>query len=154
MKSGTNHINSFFLEMILVILFFSVSVTVTAQLFVSAAARAGQSRDLSAALLQAQNLAEQVRGISSPDELPVMLSASSRQPKRGNSGVYRLEYDKNWRRTEKNPNFTVEVSLNKTGSGSGTLVEADIEVLRNQSGSASRLVSLHPAKYFPGTSQP
>ena len=154
MKSGTNHINSFFLEMILVILFFSVSVTVTAQLFVSAAAKAGQSRDLSAALLQAQNLAEQVRGISSPDELPAMLSVSPRLAGNGSAKLYRLEYDKDWHPTEKNPNFTVEVSLNKTGSGSGTLVEADIEVLRNQSGGAARLVSLHPAKYFPGTSQP
>ena len=149
MKSGSGHINSFFLEMILVIFFFSISMTVTARLFVSAASRADQSRDLTAAMVQAQNLAEQVRGISSPDELPAMLSAVSE-----NSGTYRLKYDKNWNHTEKNPSFFVEVTMKKTSSGPGTLVEADIEVRRSQPGSSATLMSLHPAKYFSRPSQP
>lgn len=149
MKSGSGHSNSFFLEMILVIFFFSISMTVTARLFVSAASRADQSSDLTAATVQAQNLAEQVRGISSPDELPAMLSTVA-----GNNGTYQLGYDKNWNRTEKNPSFFIEVTMKETSSGPGTLVEADIEVRRSQPGSAAPLMSLHPAKYFSRLSQP
>lgn len=138
--------------MILVILFFSISMTVTARLFVSAASRADQSRDLTAAMVQAQNLAEQVRGIPSPDELPAMLSTVSGGA--GSDGTYRLKYDKNWNHTEKNPSFLVEVTMEKTSSGPGTLVEADIEVRRSQPGSTASLMSLHPAKYFSRPSQP
>ncbi len=139
--------------MILVILFFSVSVTVTAQLFVSAAARADRSEDLSAAVFQAQNVAEQIRGISSPDEVPQMLLAAARTDKDGQP-VYRLTYDHDWNPTAGTPSYALDVSLAKTPSDGGTLVSADVEVFRYQSGKAVRLVELNPAKYLPKASRP
>lgn len=154
MKFSTDRINSFFLEMILVIFFFAISVTVTTQLFVSAAARANQSRDLSEAVFQAQNLAEQVRGITAADELPAMLRTAVHTNGGSGADLYRLEYDKQWNRTGKDPSYTINVTLKKTGSDAGILVEADIEVFRNQSGRATKLVSLNPARYLPQASKP
>lgn len=153
MKFSTDRINSFFLEMILVIFFFSISVTITTQLFVSAAARADQSKGLSEAVFQAQSLAEQVRGLSSADELPGMLRTAVSMGESGGADRYRLTYDKTWNRTEKDPAYVIDVSLVKTASTGGTLVTADIEVSRYQSGKETRLVILNPAKYLPKTSR-
>jgi type II secretory pathway pseudopilin PulG len=152
MKFSMDRINSFFLEMIFVIFFFSISVTVTTQLFVSAAARADRSKDLSAAVFQAQNAAEQVRGLSLPDEVPQMLRAAARTDADGGVVRYRVTYDAKWIPTEKDPRYAIDVSVKRTHFDSGTLLSAEIEVSSFQAGGTTRLVHLSPAKYFPEVS--
>jgi hypothetical protein len=53
----------FLMEFIVVILFFSLSVTVILQLFMAAHDKVEQSAEISAALLHAQNTAEQIKAI-------------------------------------------------------------------------------------------
>lgn len=153
MKSGIEHINSFFLEMILVLFFFSVSVVITLQLFVSASGRANQSRDLSAAILCAQNVAEQVKGLSSAEEVPELLKTAIHTKSGDGTDHYRVDYDKDWNRTAQKAHFSIDVSLKKSLSASGTMIDADIQVRRYQSGGDTTLFTLNPAKYLPKTVQ-
>ncbi|MDR0936888.1 MAG: hypothetical protein LBM98_09425 [Oscillospiraceae bacterium] len=55
----------FLMEFIVVILSFSLSVTITLQLFVSAYQKGERSEEISVALLHAQNIAEQIKAFGS-----------------------------------------------------------------------------------------
>ncbi len=150
MNRSSDTFNSFFIEMIIVILFFAISSAVTLRLFVAADSRANQSSDLSAAVIKAQDIAEQIQGISSPNELPPALRAA----KRTNSGGtqhFQIGYDRQWNETSAAPRYAAEVSVAKTGSGSGVLVRADISVFRIESGGRKQIFALSPAKYLPKT---
>ncbi|MDF1494713.1 hypothetical protein [Caproiciproducens sp. CPB-2] len=145
MKRNAVQVNSFFVEIILVILFFAVSVTVTLQLFVQADNRARQSSDLSVAVIQAENIAEQVRSLSSPDQLPEALKTAKQE----NGGSYRILYDRDWKQTDTDPRYVADVTLKKTPSGGGTMVSVSVSVSRRQNGGDNRIYSLSSAKYLP-----
>lgn len=143
MKRISVQVNSFFIEIILVILFFAISVTVTLQLFVAANNRAQQSSDLSVAVIQAENIAEQVFSLSSPDQLPASLQTARQET----DGTYRIGYDKEWKQTDSDPRYVVNVALKKTPSAGGTMVGADITVRRQNGG--KEICRLSSAKYLP-----
>ena len=143
MKRISVQVNSFFIEIILVILFFAISVTVTLQLFVAANNRAQQSSDLSVAVIQAENIAEQVFSLSSPDQLPAALKTARQET----DGTYRIGYDKDWKQTSGDPRYVVNVSLKETPSAGGTMVGADIAVRRQNGG--KEIYRLSSAKYLP-----
>ncbi|MBW7572935.1 hypothetical protein [Caproiciproducens faecalis] len=145
MKRTSVPVNSFFVEMILVILFFAISVTVTLQLFVQANNRAHQSSDLSTAVIQAENIAEQVSALSSPDQLPEALKTAKQE----SGGSYRLNYNQEWKPTASDPRYTVDVTLKKSPSEGGTMVTAKIAVSRIKNGGEDSLYSLRSAKYLP-----
>ena len=144
MKRIPEQINPFFVEIIFVILFFTISATATLQLCVAANNRAKQSSDLSVAVIQAENIAEQVLTLTSPDELPPALKDA-----RQSGGKYTIDYDKNWNPTKVDPRYEVGVILKKTDSAGGTLVRADIAVNRRQNGDSRKIYSLHSEKYLP-----
>lgn len=147
MKHRSTQINSFFIEMIIVILFFAVSVTVTLQLFVAADNRAQHSSALSIAVIKAENIAEQVKSLSSEDALPKSLETA----KQGSSGgglCYTVGYDKQWNLTDTNPRYLVDVIMKKTKSDGGTLVLADISVNRVKNSGSEKLYTLSSAKYL------
>ncbi|MGX8700862.1 hypothetical protein [Caproiciproducens sp.] len=145
MKRNAVQVNSFFVEIILVILFFAVSATVTLQLFVQADNRARQSSDLSVAVIQAENIAEQVRSLSSPDQLPEALKTAEQD----NGGSYRILYGRDWKQTDTDPRYVADVTLKKTPSAGGTMVSVSVSVSRRQSGGDKRIYSLSSAKYLP-----
>lgn len=151
MKHGTHQINSFFVEIILVILFFAISVTVTLQLFVVANNRARESRDLSTAVIKAEDIAEQVKGLSAPDALPVALANAKQTGADGGAQHYRLTFDGQWNETQTDPSYIIEVTLKKSPAKSGTLVNADITVTRDKQNKEEQLLTLNSAKYLPGS---
>lgn len=150
MKRTPIRINSFFIEMIIVIVFFTISVSVTLHLFVAANSRAQQSRDLNVAVIKAENIAEQVKALASPEALPPSLEAAAKSSLSG--GVrYRIGYDKQWNVTKDDPYYTADVILEKTKSKSGTMVTADIAINRIKTGAKKDIYQLSTAKYLPGS---
>nr|WP_319489615.1 hypothetical protein [uncultured Caproiciproducens sp.] len=145
MKRISVQVNSFFIEIILVILFFAISVTVTLQLFVAANNRAQQSSDLSVSVIQAENIAEQVLSLTSSDQVPQALKTAQLK----NDETYLICYDKDWNQTKSEPRFVMGVTLKKTPSAGGTMVSADIDVYRRQNGSQKDIYSLSSSKYLP-----
>jgi type II secretory pathway pseudopilin PulG len=148
LKRSDGSINSFFIEIIIVICFFAVSAAVTLQLFAAANSRAQRSSDLSAAVVQAQDVAERMKGVSSPEELAQTLQAAKSISPDGTEHL-RLDYDRAWNRiSQGTPFYTVEVVLTKDGAESGVLLRADISVFRRQATGESKLYTLSADRYF------
>jgi hypothetical protein len=150
MKRDSNQINSFFIEIIIVILFFSISAAVTLQLFVAANNRAQQSSDLSVAVIKAQDIAEQIKGISSLNELTEELKAA-KYTSSGGTEHFLLDYDKQWNQTQSAPQYKIDIALTKDAVESGVLVHADILVSRCKSSGENQIFTLNTAKYLSKT---
>ncbi len=148
MKHRPVQINSFFIEMIIVILFFSISVVVTLQLFVAANNRAQQSSDLSAAVIKAENIAEQVKSLPTADALPKVLETAN-QSGSGDELLYTIGYDKEWNQTQSDPRYVIDVTMKKAKSDGGTMVSADISINRLHNKRTEDLYTLNSAKYLP-----
>jgi len=148
MKRSPMQINSFFVEIIIVILFFAISVSVTLQLFVTANSRAQQSSDLSVAVIKAENIAEQIKSLPSADALPKALE-SAKQTGSGDGLLYTIGYDKQWNPVETNPRYVVDVTMKRTKSNGGTMVVADISIHRLNNSVSKDLYTLSSAKYLP-----
>ena len=80
-------IHSFFLEMILVLLFLSVSCAAVLQLFSAAHATARRSAELNAAMVLAQSAAETVQSAETPADLD-RLFQNGRKKQEGKASVY------------------------------------------------------------------
>ena len=121
-------VNPFFVEIILVILFFAISVAVTLQLFVAAHGKAQQSTELNAAVMKAQTVAENLEGVKSQDQLLLILPSSTKTDGKSGETVYTVSYDKDWKETSQPPCYLVEVSLKQADEISGTNMQAEIVV--------------------------
>ena len=150
MKRDSNQINSFFIEIIIVILFFSISAAVTLQLFVAANNRAQQSSDLSVAVIKAQDIAEQIKGLSSLDELTETLKGA-KHTSSGGTEHFLFNYDKQWNQTQSTPQYKIDIALTKSAVESGVLVHADILVSRCKPSGESQVFTLNTAKYLSKT---
>lgn len=150
MKHSQNSVNSFFVEIIIVILFFTISVSVTLQLFVAANNRAQQSSDLSTAVVKSEDIAEQVSGLSSADAIPKVLERATRTVS-GGVEHYRLAFDRQWNEVHSDPRYVIDIALKKTLSAGGTLVSTDITVTKT-TGGEKPVYTLNSAKYLPKSS--
>lgn len=148
MKRSSNGINSFLIEIVIVICFFSISAVAILQLFVAANNRAQQSRDLSVAVIKAQDIAEQIKGLSSPEELPELLKAAKTASSDG-ADHFRIDYDQQWSQTQSAPRFAIDVAVKKSAAESGVLIDAEISVFRCKSGGEEKIFTLNTAKYLP-----
>ena len=151
MKHNQNSGNSFFVEIILVILFFAISASVTLQLFLLANNRARQSSDLSTAVIKSEDIAEQLNGLSSADNLPKVLENATHTGSKG-AEHYLLGFDRQWNEAATDPRYVIDVVLKKTPSAGGTLVSADITVTRKNKDKEEPVYTLNSAKYLPKSS--
>lgn len=149
MKDSLNQTNSFFVEITLAILFFAISATVILQLFAAADSRAQESRDLNNAVFQAQTIAEQVKGMDSPDELPTAIKTAVQTEKNAASASCEIGYDRQWNLTDTDPRYVVGVTMKKTGTQAGVLVTANITVTRKKQDGDNRIYQLSCQKYLP-----
>lgn len=152
MKAGSNRIGGFFFEIVIVILFFSISVTVILQLFLSAKNRAQQSRELSAAIIKTQTVAEQIKGMSDAGQLPEALKTAAHTGSVKGTEHYTIYYDRQWNETKNAPSYSIEVTLTKSTAGSDILIDAAVLAQRCGADGKSRLFAVYPSKYLPGTS--
>ena len=116
MAKTSGKTNSFLLEMILMILFFSVSAAVILQLFASSHNIQKQSSSKNEALLYAQTLAGQN-----------LLARTSEQTEE-------RYLDENWQETGKdNAVYTAQITLSSQSTAAGQLFSATVSVFASDS---------------------
>lgn len=118
---------SFFMEMAMVILFFSIALAVIVRLFSQGAILSEQSKDMSGAILAAQTVA-QTLGRSETDQ------------------SYTLYYDENWNMTWENPYYAIQVDVQAAPNGINVLCSYSIEVYLYRQDRP--LFQLQSQKYF------
>ena len=117
MAKASGKANSFLLEMILMILFFSVSAAVILQLFASAHNIQKQSSSKNEALLYAQTLAEEFK----TSESNLLTSTSEQTQER--------YLDENWQESEKDRAvYTAQIKISSQSTAAGKLFFAAISV--------------------------
>ncbi len=118
---------SFFMEMAMVILFFSIALAVIVRLFSQGAILSEQSKDMSGAILAAQTVAQTLEK-SETDQ------------------TYTLYYDENWNETWENPYYAIQVDVQAEPNGSNVLFRYSIEVYQYRQDRP--LFQLQSQKYF------
>lgn len=118
---------SFFMEMAMVILFFSIALAVIVRLFSQGAILSEQSKDMSGAILAAQTVAQTLEK-SETDQ------------------SYTLYYDENWNMTWENPYYAIQVDVQAAPNGINVLCSYSIEVYLYRQDRP--LFQLQSQKYF------
>lgn len=118
---------SFFMEMAMVILFFSIALAVIVRLFSQGAILSEQSKDMSGAILAAQTVAQTLER-SETDQ------------------SYTLYYDENWNMTWENPYYAIQVDMQAAPNGINVLCSYSIEVYLYRQDRP--LFQLQSQKYF------
>lgn len=118
---------SFFMEMAMVILFFSIALAVIVRLFSQGAILSEQSKDVSGAILAAQTVAQTLEK-SETDQ------------------SYTLYYDENWNMTWENPYYAIQVDVQAAPNGINVLCSYSIEVYLYRQDRP--LFQLQSQKYF------
>ena len=118
---------SFFMEMAMVILFFSIALAVIVRLFSQGAILSEQSKDVSGAILAAQTVAQTLER-SETDQ------------------SYTLYYDENWNMTWENPYYAIQVDVQAAPNGINVLCSYSIEVYLYRQDRP--LFQLQSQKYF------
>ena len=117
MAKTSGKTNSFLLEMILMILFFSVSAAVILQLFASSHNIQKQSSSKNEALLYAQTLAEEFKASGQN-----LLARTSEQTEE-------RYLDENWQETGKdNAVYTAQIKISNQSTAAGHLFSATVSV--------------------------
>lgn len=148
-------LNTFFVEIIIVILFFAIAVAVTLQLFAAANSRAKQSMELNAAVIKAQNAAESLNAVEDRSSLSVFLPDSSKTKDQSGNMQYVIQYDKDWKENSKSPCYVLTVTLRQVDQKNGTDLQAEIVVNRSAEGTAEKkkIYRLAASRYIPGRVQ-
>lgn len=128
--------NTLLMELIIVILFFSLSAVITLQLFVTAHEQSTLSHDKTMALLRAQNVAEELRA----DESSVLTGFSELEEDR-----YMICYNEDWEPSGETGAYEMSVQVERKPSEYGTMMELDVRV--NKGG--QELCSLQTSRYLP-----
>lgn len=134
-----NRVNTFLVEIIVVILFFSLSAAVTLQVFAATHLKGQQSTDLNMAVILTQRLTEEYRANGVSNEW------CHTPETQGGQTVYTVWYDKDWNPVEENGRykllFTVsELSSDEAGREYGFTAEV-FSVGEEQERSVYRLES-------------
>jgi type II secretory pathway pseudopilin PulG len=123
-------INTFLVEIVVVILFFALSATVTLQLFVAAHNRQRESSEISAAMLQAQSLVEQFRAGETMDAT--------------------LYFDEDWNPVMGSGKYEVALRVNPEERAAGQMLVANVRVVRSAAdGTEKEIYGLTAKKYVP-----
>ena len=140
-KTGTKKRNAFFVEIIIVILFFSLSVVVSLELFVQGYMKSVLSEQKNRALIRAQSVAELAQGYDPSGDEPFSAGLE------GDSAFY----DEEWNAAEEtNAAFELTVRFEEENTGPGRMITVQIDATRFSNGEAAdELVSLKTGYYLP-----
>ena len=136
------------MEIIIVILFFSLSVVVSLELFVQGHLKSVLSEQKNIALIRAQSAAELVEGYdpSGKEQLSAVLKGSSELFGLAGGSLY---YDSDWNCAEEvNAAFALTVSFTEEKTGAGRMVTAEIRVTKLADKTADPLASLETGYYL------
>lgn len=135
-----SRVNVLLIEIVIVILFFSLSAAVTVQLFVAAHNRSRESRDVNQAMLHSQELAE-VFLAQGELRLPSVAGAHVR----GEELV--LFYDRDWQPSHTGGDYRITLTLQTEERPEGVMAIGNIEAEKD---GEEPLYTVCVKKYFPG----
>jgi Tfp pilus assembly protein PilE len=130
---------SFFIELILVILFFSISAMVVLQIFLKSHEISGQSAAKTGAVFAAESAIERVRASDSGD-----FSLFQQLPDA--DGSLTLGYDGDWRPVTENPVYLLTVTCAKSSREVGSMVTITAKAA---SAEGEEILTLTGQKYCP-----
>lgn len=122
---------SFFLELAMVILFFSLAAAVVVRFFAAGNELSNRSRDVNGAVLAAQSMAESLAAESAPS----------------GETEWSVYYDADWNPSETPAAFRLDVSALSEETGAGVLYRYEIAVTAE--GETEPLFTLDTARYRP-----
>ncbi len=103
-----SRVQSFFLELAVVVLFFSLAAAIDVRLFAAGHTLSRQSRERNAAVLMAQSIAETIRaGADAPEE---------------------IYYDENWKQSGTPAAYRAEIGSESENTAAGELVRYRIAI--------------------------
>lgn len=142
--------NTFLVEIVIVILFFSLSVAVTLQLFVSAHANSTLSSEKNIALMRAQSVCEQIReaGPGAPESFEKKIEGCTLTEQNGSVGRYEVCFDKDWNIVNMQSAYLMTIEINSTQEESGLLINAAVSVTKDKNGVAQMLTQLNTSHYL------
>lgn len=137
----TSRVHTALIELIIVILFFSISAAVILQFFVSAHLKSEDSAQKSAAVLQAQQIAETFQQTGA---LP------SGAVSQGDGAVLYFDGDWNPLQSAEGASFFAELRFSQDKTGAGSLRKLSVNLLKNDEKDGEALYGLSVQKYVPG----
>ena len=135
-----SRMNTFFVEIIFVILFFSISVTVTLGLFSGAYQASVLSGEKNAAAIQAQTVAENWKRSGNWTEFEETIKLSE-----GSENGYELLYDENWNPTSSPAVYRIKLETREESAEAGNIAYLSVLVSKD---SGEALFVLETARYI------
>ncbi|MEG2429299.1 MAG: hypothetical protein RSA79_04385 [Oscillospiraceae bacterium] len=136
--------NTFLFEIIIVILFFSLCVAITLQLFTNSYLKSQLDKNTSIALLKTQTQAEIFKSIENSYEFEEKFKTAI-EVKTGY--FYEKHFDKNWEETDKEPRFIITVNIFGHEDERG-LISADISAIEQTNENKIELVKFKVENYI------
>lgn len=137
----TSRVHTALIELIIVILFFSISAAVILQFFVSAHLKSEDSAQKSAAVLQAQQIAETFQQTGSPPSGAVS---------QGDGAMLYFDEDWNPLQSAKGASFFAELRFSQDKTDAGSLRKLTVNLLKNDEKGGEAIYALSVQKYVPG----
>lgn len=143
--------NSFFIEIIIAILFFSLCVAITLQLFVSAHLKSELSEETNIAIIKLQNEAEELKAKTNLSDINNFYQQYSVQSKNEGKTTYRIPMNKDWVITNENPKYYIEITLENQMKQNGTMLKANMAVFKTESQENKELCDIDVSHYVAKT---
>lgn len=134
--SMINKSNTFLFEIIIVILFFSLCVAITLQLFSNSYLKSQLNKNTSIAILKTQTQAEIFKSIKNPYEIKSKFESLE---KTETGFLCKILFDKNWEKTNESPRFIITMKI--TGSEKEkSIISADISAIEQNGDIKNELI--------------
>ena len=127
-KNSVRHVNSFFVEIIMVIFFFSISCAILIQVFAKAFEQIIESEKINSAMLKGQAINELFSSSGDIEYTLTTLFGSQAVPKTDDNLII-LSFDKDWNLTDENTFYTLMITFETKDTSAGELSVATIEII-------------------------
>jgi len=137
-------VNTFMIEMIVCLFFFSLAVAVSLQFFTEANRRQALSKDITGAMYAAQTFIEKFE-VQGTDVLKTDYNTEY------DGSVKTIHFDEDWALTDSLSEFYMKVEIAETGQGVGDEYKLIVSVTQNKGGNRNNvlLFDAETVKYAP-----
>ncbi len=126
-KNPISHINSFFIEIILVLLFFSLSCAILIQVFSKSFKQNTEAELINSTVMKGQYISEVFSSCGDAQKTLTSVFGKSSFTKTTGDKT-QLTLNKNWNISDNNITYTVVINSSKKTTNSGTLTTAVIDI--------------------------
>lgn len=143
-KTSVRHVNSFFIEIILVVFFFSIACAILIQVYAKAFEQNLEAEKINSATLKGQSISEV---FSSSGDVKKTLTTVFGDKKYTSTldDTFKLNFDKDWNLSTNNIYYCVIIKTTTNSTSSGKLSIANIEILNK----SEPLFSITSSSYLP-----